>query len=83
MTFKASWGRCSMGQTISVHTNQFDDCSPPFDELNGGELCVFRLCTFRLSVLLFYNLLCVICFSLSFSLICFSSDLLSIVLSLG
>jgi len=49
-----------------------------------GENCgVFHLCGFRLSVLLFYNLLIVICFCLSFSLICFSSDLLSIVLSLG
>jgi len=41
------------------------------------------VCVFSLSVLLFYNLLFVIYFNLSFSLICFSSDLLSIVLSLG
>jgi len=77
MTFKASWGRCSMGQTISVHTACL--MIVPLHLMNSmGENCVCFVCL----PCVIYSLLCVICFSLSFSLICFSSDLLSIVLSL-
>jgi len=58
--------RCSVGQMTSGHT-AFSVCSPPFDELNGGEVivCVSYLpCMFR-SMLCFMLCIC-------FSLVCLS-----------